>query len=244
MLKNTRSAIKDRLKKESFLPTPLSIVINPFYIIRRGLCKSISKFSLKFSGDILDFGCGSKPYESLFKNAKNYVGVDIKISGHNHRDSKVDFFYDGFKLPFDDNKFDGVVCFEVIEHIFNVDEVLIEIYRVIRPGGLLLLSIPFAWDEHEAPFDFARYTSYGIKFILEKNGFKVVEHVKTSTYVLAVFQMLIAYLSQYVLPKRGIFRILTLLCVVFPLNVMSLIFNALLPKRYEFFCNNIVLAEK
>ncbi len=238
------SVIKDRLKKEAFLPTALSIVINPFYIIRHGLYKSISKFSLGLSGDILDFGCGSKPYECLFKNAKQYVGVDIKVSGHNHVDSKVDFFYDGLKLPFDDKKFDAAVCFEVIEHVFNVDEVFTEIHRVLKPGGRLLLSIPFAWDEHEAPYDFARYTSYGIKFVLERNGFKVVEHVKTSTYVLAIFQMLIAYLSQYVLPKKGIFRILGLLCVVFPLNVASLIFNALLPKRFDFFCNTVVLAEK
>jgi hypothetical protein len=97
--------IKMRLRQEAFLTTPLAMFISPVYIIRRGLYRGILKMAPKIVGNVLDLGCGSKPYESLFINAKSYVGVDIKLSGHNHKDSKVDFFYDGKVLPFPDNSY-------------------------------------------------------------------------------------------------------------------------------------------
>lgn len=237
------SGLKSRRRREAFLTTPLSVIINPVYIIRDGLFKSISKIAPALKGEILDFGCGSKPYESLFKNANNYVGVDIEVSGHNHGDSKVDFYYDGKTLPFPDGHFDAVVCFEVLEHIFNIDEVLAEMKRVLKPNGQLLVSIPFAWDEHEIPYDFARYTSYGVTHLLKKNGFEIVEINKTTTYLLAVSQMFIAYLFQYVLPRGRVLGRLSQLFVIFPLNVISLSLNAILPKRYEYFCNTVVLAK-
>ena len=187
------SSLKKRLRKEAFITSSLSIVINPVYIIRNGLYKAISNIAPNITGNVLDFGCGSKPYESLFVNANSYVGVDIEVSGHNHKDSKVDYFYDGKILPFNDAIFDAIVCFEVFEHVFNIEEVLAEIHRVLKPNGQLLISIPFAWDEHEIPYDFARYTSFGITHILNKNNFEVVKLTKTTTYILAVFQMLIAY---------------------------------------------------
>lgn len=238
------SALKKRLHKEVFITTWLSIVINPVYIIGNGIYRSISMIAPAVAGDVLDFGCGSQPYESLFENARSYVGVDIKVSGHNHADSKVDYFYDGRKLPFSDDCFDAVVSFEVFEHVFNLEEVLCEIRRVLKPNGHLLISIPFAWDEHEIPYDFARYTSFGITHLLTKNGFEVTRLIKTTTYVLAVFQMWIAYLFQHVLPKGRFLRRISQLLIIFPLNVTALVLNALLPKRYEYPCNHVVLARK
>jgi SAM-dependent methyltransferase len=238
------SAIRKRIYKEAFLTSPLSIVISPVYIVRNGLYKSISKIAPSIKGAILDFGCGSKPYESLFINAHSYVGVDLEVSGHNHENSKIDYFYDGKKLPFQDASFDSIVCFEVFEHVFNIEEILTELYRVVKPKGQLLISIPFAWDEHEIPYDFARYTSFGIIDILNRNNFKVVELTKTTTYVLAIFQMLIAYLFQYVLPKGRLSGWFSKIFVIFPLNILALFFNTLLPKRTEYFCNIVVLARK
>jgi SAM-dependent methyltransferase len=234
--------LKERLHKEEFITSWLSIIINPVYIIRNGLYKSIFNIAPSIRGSVLDFGCGSKPYESLFVNAESYVGVDIEVSGHNHRNSKVDYFYDGKKLPFNDESFDAIVCFEVFEHIFNIEEVFAEIYRVLKPNGQLLISIPFAWDEHETPYDFARYTSFGITHILNKNNFEIIKLIKTTTYILAVFQMFIAYLCQYALPRGGLIGKISQLLIIFPLNVLALIFNTLLPKRYEYFCNSVVLA--
>lgn len=229
--------------KNAFLTTPLSLLINPFYIIRNGLFQAISAVAPNLSGEILDFGCGSKPYASLFTGAVNYIGVDIETSGHNHSSSQVDIFYDGKTLPFPEQRFDVVVSFEVFEHLFNPDQMLSEIMRVLKPGGAFLLTIPFAWDEHETPYDFARYTSFGIKHILIRNGFEVTEVKKTGNYWLALCQMLIAYLVQHVFPKGTMGKLLQL-AVIFPINVMALLINRLLPQHYDYFCNTVTLARK
>jgi SAM-dependent methyltransferase len=232
------------LRRQSFLTSPLSIIFSPVYIIRSGLYGAIRTMASEIGGDVLDFGCGSKPYESLFVNATTYVGVDIESSGHSHDDSKIDLFYDGSHLPFCDSTFDGVVSFEVLEHVFNIDQVLSEIHRVLKPNGLLLLSVPFAWDEHEVPFDFARYTSFGISHVLQSNGFKIVSSLKTTTYILAVFQLFIAYVYQHLLPRRGLIAKVARIPIVFPLNLVALLLDAILPSRYDYYCNNVILAKK
>ncbi len=241
-----RQTIKSRLQRELFLTTPLALVVNPFYILRSGLFRAISKVAPEIHGDVLDFGCGSKPYESLFSSATSYIGVDIEVSGHNHvtQGSKVDIYYDGESLPFRDDHFDGVVTFETLEHVFNVERILREIRRVMKSNGLFLASIPFAWDEHEIPYDFARYTSYGIHHLLTKQGFEVIKINKTTTYIQAIFQIWIAYLFQHVLPKGRLLYWMSQVFVIFPLNLASLAFNAIFPKRNEYFCNLIVLARK
>lgn len=237
--------LKARVKRERFLPSALGVVVSPVYIIRNGIYKGVLRVAAGITGDVLDFGCGEKPYKALFRNARSYVGVDLEVSGHDHAQSKVDFFYDGRTLPFRDGRFDAVVSFEVLEHVFNVDEVLGEIRRVLKPGGQLLITIPFAWDEHEAPYDFARYTSFGIEEVLERNGIEVVELRKTTTYVLAVCQMWIAYVTQHVLPRRPSWlRAVGQLVFVFPMNVVALGLDFVLPRRYEYFCNCVVLGRK
>ena len=65
----------------------------------------------------------------------------------------ADRSYDGKTFPFSDGEFDAVLTSEVLEHVFNPDEFLSEINRVLRDDGVLLLTVPFVWDEHEQPFD-------------------------------------------------------------------------------------------
>lgn len=238
------TALKRRFHQEAFLTTYLSILINPFFIIRHGLHKNIAPMASKISGNILDFGCGSKPYESLFLSATSYIGLDIKNAGNDHKGSKVDVFYDGKGIPFPDAHFDAVVSFEVFEHIFNIDEVLCEIRRVLKPNGLLLFTVPFAWDEHMVPHDYARYTSYGVAHLLKKHDFEVEKIDKTTTYILAIAQLFIAYLVQHVLSRKMFLRQFFQLTIISPLTIFALILNLLLPKRYEFFCNTITLAKK
>ena len=238
-----KNYLKERLKLEEFSPSILSIILSPTYIVRRALYKNVARCAPRFKGNILDFGCGSKPYERLFINAKKYIGIDIKSSGHNHKDSKVNFFYDGKSIPFADNSFDCVVCFEVFEHVFNIDDVCSEIARVLKPNGLFLATIPFAWEEHEVPYDFARYTSFGIRHILIKNNFHVIEIIKSTTSVLAIGQLFINYISQLTLPQKWYMLHIFCFLIIFPLNSLTLIANIILPKQYSLYCTNIILSK-
>src|SRR5215471_15028097 len=132
------------LRRNSFQPGLPGIFLNPFYFIRRSLYKSIRLYATDLKGKLLDFGCGRKPYENLF-TVDEYIGIDVEISGHDHSHSRVDVYYDGNHIPFPDKSFDALFCSEVLEHVFNPDDVLTEIARVLKPGAKAILTTPFAW---------------------------------------------------------------------------------------------------
>jgi SAM-dependent methyltransferase len=233
-------AIKDR---QAFHPGFLGLVMNPDYITRRGLYLAVRRLAPGLGGRLLDFGCGSKPYAELFTQASSYTGCDIAVSGHDHATSRVDVFFDGRTLPFDDAHFDGVVSFEVFEHVFNLPEMLGEIHRVLKPGGQLLLTIPFAYEEHEAPYDFARYTRYGIAALLRNAGFEVTHSERTGGYLLAVHQMAVIYVVR-LLPKNKLLFNAVQALLLFPATAFVLLLDKLLPRKEEFYCNQVVVARR
>ena len=236
--------LKKLFTKESFEPSFLGLLINHFYIVRRGLLKGIELLSEDLNGGrLLDFGCGSLPYRHFF-NVDEYIGLDIKESGHNHKNEQIDVFYDGKTIPFESEYFDHVFSSEVFEHLFNLDQLLTEINRVTKLNGTLLITLPFVWDEHEIPYDFARYTSFGITHLLENHGFKIQSQLKSTTYIETVFQMLTAYISQVLLPKNQYIHMVLGVFLVSPINLLGLVLGKILPNNTHFYHNNIVLCTK
>jgi len=228
--------------REMFKPSLIGLFINPFYFIRRGLYRGVTSNKRYMTGRMLDFGCGSKPYKDLF-DVEEYVGLDIEESGHSHQNEQVDVFYDGKTIPFEDNHFDSVFSSEVFEHIFNLERVLSEIHRVIKPGGHLLISVPFVWEEHEIPHDFARYTTFGIDHLVTKTGFEVIEIQKTTNHVETVFQLWNAYVWHYI-PSNRLLSLLMTAVFIAPVTLFGLLFSKVLPINRNLFHNSIVTARK
>ena len=239
---NTR--IKMFYRKIIFGDSFLGVFINPFYISRRALLRGIRKYSVKMSkGRLLDVGCGSKPYKKLF-SVDEYIGLDIDQTGHDHGSSDIDVFYDGSIIPFDDNYFDHVFSSEVFEHVFNLDKLLLEINRVTKSGGSLLITLPFCWDEHEEPYDFARYSSFGIHSLLERHGYDIIYSHKTTSYISTIFQMLAAYISQCQLPENRYVRVALTPFFVSPFIICGLTLEKILPDNKKFYLNNVVFCVK
>lgn len=232
---------------EAFKPRWYSIFFNQFYIMRSGIYNAIRSRSSNIHGRVLDFGCGSKPYEPLFE-CDEYIGLDYatEVSDKNEN-LAADFFYDGKTIPFNDNHFDSVFSTEVLEHVFNPDEILPEINRVLKPGGTLLLTCPFFCPEHEQPYDYARYSSFGLKHLIEKNGFEVIDYEKTGSYFESMLQGIILYI-YYFIPKRPkLLGILFFSVFITPLMLFGMGLAAILPKRVirsDFYLNNIIVAKK
>lgn len=219
---------------------------HPFYFMRRGLYVGISRQAAALRGRMMDFGCGTKPYRSLF-DVEEYTGVDFDNSGHPHAGEEIDIFYDGHSLPFPNGYFDSILSSEVFEHIFNLPDMLAELNRVMKMKGKMIITCPFVWNEHEVPFDFARYTRFALKHLLESRGFHVISEEKAGTFIQAIFQSWNLYWYSVLSSrarKRPVIRWTMKYLLFTPINIMGRFFNWLLPRNQSMYLSNIVLAEK
>ncbi len=122
-------------------------------------------------GRVVDLGCGTAPYkEDILKVADEYVGVDWGNSYHENNQVNVQANLTK-RLPFDDDYADTVVSFQVMEHLPEPFSFLSESYRILKSGGKIFITVPFMWHVHEAPYDYFRYTRYGLEYLLRKAGF-------------------------------------------------------------------------
>lgn len=234
---------KDFKKKNDFQPGWPAIVFNPFFFARRGLFGHMKKLAPTLKGNLLDVGCGSKPYRSLF-TVDSYLGMDIEQSGHSHENEDIDVYYDGHTFPFEAGTFDSLLCNQVFEHVFNPEEFLNELNRVLKKGGHLLLTVPFAWDEHEQPYDFARYSSFALKFLLEKHGFEMVQQEKSVNDLRAVVQLFDMFLFKKFGGKNKYQRLLVTFVLIAPINLLASLISVLPLRNDDLYLDNIILARK
>lgn len=234
--------VKAIYRRQMFFPNWLGIFVNPFYLARAGLRDAMAEFAPMLIGRLLDVGCGTKPYRSLF-TVDSYVGLDIDAEISRRRNI-ADHFYDGKTFPFADGSFDSVLCNQVLEHVFNPDEFLGEIARVLMPGGKLLLTVPFVWDEHEQPYDYARYSSFGLRALLEKQGFIVVKHKKLGADPSVLFQLINAYLFKVTQSWPKLVNFLITLTAMALFNLLGLISRHLLFANPDLYLDNVILVKK
>ena len=176
-------------------------ITKPNYLIRNRLLKNIRSLAPQLKGRMMDFGCGQKPYKVLF-SVDEYIGVDFENPGHPHLNEAIDVFYDGNTLPFPDEHYDSIFSSEVFEHVFNLEKILKELNRVLKVKGLILVTCPFAFCEHEVPNDYARYTSYAMKHLFVQNGFEVVEQIKTGNTIETIAQLRLIYIHLHIHSKN------------------------------------------
>ncbi len=242
-MQKTGSKTGRYFRKQSFQPGWLGWLVNPFYFIRKDLYRNIKETAPELTGRLLDFGCGRKPYKNLFA-VTEYIGVDMETSGHQHEFSEIDVYYDGKTIPFPDESFDSVFCSEVFEHVFNLDEILPEVKRVLKKGGRMLVTVPFCWNEHEVPYDFGRYTSFGIKYVMEKQGFDVLSLRKSGHFAKVNFQLLALYWYSLFTTKNKLFNYICSMLLIVPVNLLGSLLLLVLPKNDSLYFNNILIVKK
>jgi len=146
---------------------------------------------------VLDLGCGTNKYKKYFMQKNKFIGIDVKTSGREINQKTPDVFYDGKKLPFNDGNFDLIICTEVLEHVENFELVVSEIFRSLKRNGSAVITMPFITAEHEIPYDFRRFTSYGIKKEFENMGFVVKKFEKILFGHAAIRQLLYGEMKRY-----------------------------------------------
>lgn len=237
-----KNFILNKIHSEQFAPGFFALITNPFYHARSALRRELGELGKSLTGRVIDVGCGRKPYRDLIP-AVEYVGLELNTPLARERDV-ADFYYDGKEFPFVDSSFDSMLCSQVFEHVFHPEAFLGEAERVLKPGGKLLLTVPFVWDEHEQPFDFARYSSFGLRSLLERHGFVVVEHKKSLNDARVLFQMMACFVQKTILPKNKKWALLLSPILIAPINLLGIFFGKISPLNSDLYLDNIVLAEK
>ncbi len=223
--------------------TPLPALTAPFFLAHRALRGEIAALAASTSGTVIDVGCGSAPYRALFAHA-TYIGVEVPAaSQHGSAKSGADVLYDGRALPFADASANFVLCNQVLEHVFEPAPFLRELHRILRPNGRVLMTVPFVWDEHEQPYDFARYSSFGLAYLARKAGFEVVESRRTLADASLFAQLWLAYWFKVIRRSNPASRMrkLMLAAICVPTNLLGLLLGKLLPTNPDLYLDNVII---
>jgi SAM-dependent methyltransferase len=119
-------------------------------------------------GRVLDYGCADIPYRYFFGADVDYVAADLE----GNPDATLILKPDG-SVPAEDESFDTVMSTQVLEHVSDPGLYLSESFRVLRPGGRMLLSTHGIFGYHPDPVDYWRWTCAGLQHAVEQAGFEV-----------------------------------------------------------------------
>jgi SAM-dependent methyltransferase len=211
---------------------------NPNWLVLRERRRIFSQWLARLSSselDVLDVGGRIQPYRALIANrVRRYIALDLRLT------PLVDVVTRGEQLPLGDSRFDVVICTQVLEYVAQPSLVFAEIHRVLRPGGVLLLSVPGAClvDAEEECW---RFLPAGLRYLL--GGFARVEVVAEGSSVTGFFRTVNTCLDMFVRypAARSVYRL-----SLAPLVNLG---GALAEKLYgrhneQFAVNYSVLAEK
>lgn len=187
----------------------------------------LEKYSSLYNGTLVDLGCGDAPFRKYFlQYARCYIGVDWTKTLHN---SKADIVSDlNTKVALDDDLADTVVGLSVLEHLYNPQQFLNEAHRVLKKEGSLILQVPWQWQVHEAPFDYFRYTPYGLKYLLSNAGFINIK-IEASSGLFSTIALKLNYFSARFIIGPWLIRMVIRL-ILLPFWTLNQLFAQLLDK--------------
>jgi SAM-dependent methyltransferase len=144
--------------------------------------------SLTPGSQVLDIGAGDAPYRELFDHC-DYRTLDWEHSEHPGGRS-ADVISSADELRIEDSSVDCALLTQVLEHVIDPSRVLAEVYRVVRPGGAVYITVPLAWELHEVPNDFWRFTPWSLELLLGRSGFVDVAIVARNDCLATMAQLL------------------------------------------------------
>jgi SAM-dependent methyltransferase len=156
-------------------------------------------------GDVLDVGSGAQPYRPLLPQDARYRAIDVRIAGEAFGYDMPDTtYFEGDTWPVEDDSVDVVLATETLEHVPNPAGFLAEVHRVLRPGGRLILTVPFAARWHYIPHDYWRYTPSSLRNLFEAAGLgDVVVHARGNELTIACYKVMALVLPSVFPPDGG-----------------------------------------
>ena len=175
-----------------FEPSPIPFVPHqpnwrqPLYLHYKPLLRVLAGKLSVLRGRVLDVGCGMQPYRALLQqDSCEYVGLDRPGPL-----TKPDVIGTAESLPFSDASFDHVLSTQVLEHVVDPLSALRECSRVLKPNGTIVFTVPGVWPAHEVPYDYWRFTRFGVTELLERAAFTEVTVTQAGGFWASVGQMM------------------------------------------------------
>lgn len=176
------------------------------WLAKHKVIRALEKAREHAKGDLLDVGCGSRPFASVFAGkVERYVGTDLAASRY-LGETPPDVFSRGEAIPFRDASFDTVLGLSMLTYMPEPDRVLREAHRVLRPGGVLIMEFTQMAPLHDPPFDYFRFTRFGAAWLLQETGFAPVRFIPVGGLAARVGLSMIAFLNRI---NRGWTRVIT-----------------------------------
>jgi SAM-dependent methyltransferase len=138
---------------------------NRLWLENKAFAESIPSGSL-----VLDAGAGEAPYRSLLAHAR-YESADFEQVDKPY--AKSTYVCDLKAIPTEDGRFDAILFNQVMEHLPEPKLAILELYRVLKPGGRMIFTAPLFYEEHEQPYDFYRYTQFAVRYLFTEGGFQI-----------------------------------------------------------------------
>jgi SAM-dependent methyltransferase len=159
-------------------------IFHPQFFAKKFAWQAVELAQKESKGVLLDIGCGRMPYRNvLLPKVKKYIGLDHPETAKLYNgEVKPDIYADATKIPLKDKSIDTVLMLMVLEHLDNPQKALKEIKRILKPGGRFIFSTVQMYPIHDAPFDYFRYTRFGLKNLLESCGFTVVQSISQGSF--------------------------------------------------------------
>jgi SAM-dependent methyltransferase len=178
-----------------------------YHIMDREIEASARKY---LKGRLIDIGCGTKPYRSMFAPyVAEHIGLDRDSPFNAQAD--VDLVGTAYDIPVEAESFDSAVSTATLEHLSEPEAALKECHRVLKAGGVAIYTVPLIWHLHAEPWDFYRFTKYGLKHLFEKAGFEVLEIKPLAGFWVTMAQLTVYYLFRF---HRGPWRFLKVIPVL------------------------------
>lgn len=182
------------------------------WLVNRVHFKVVKKALKKYArSSLLDIGCGEKPFKSVCEVlVSKHIGLEHLESIHNKEE--VNIFATAYNTGLTPNSFDTILCTSVLEHLEKPQDAILEMYRVLKKGGHVILTTNFLWHIHEKPRDFFRFTNYGLEYLFKRAGFDVIEIKPFSGFIVTFAQELLYFLRSF---RVGIFKLFIALFAFF-----------------------------
>ena len=232
-----------------------STIADPKYLLRRSKRMIIQTYAERYSkGRLIDLGCGTASFKRFFNgHVRDYIRFDYPTTklSMGYGETNLDIAGDVRAIPLKANCMDSALLLDVLEHVFEVEAVLEDISRILKPGGTLLLTTPFIYPVHGKPYDFHRFSFYALENHLARYNLRIIERAVMGGYGTVLATLVNLFIMRAFWGHRGLLHIAglilrpILLLAIVAINGLGRILDIATARRPTWvYLENAVICEK